>query len=48
MKDSYNDNFLNKCNKSDEESLNKSSKNICIYFVAMLLFASFLSIFIFK
>ena len=47
-KDSYNDKLLNKCNISYEQSLNKSSKNIFIWFVILFLFAIFLSIFIYK
>jgi len=47
-KDSYNDKLLNKCIISYEQSLNKSSKNIFIWFVIFSLFAIFLSIIIFK
>ena len=47
-KDSYNDKLLNKYNFSYEQSLNKSSKCIFIWFVFLSLFGIFLSIIICK
>ena len=43
-KESYNDKLLNKCIISYEQSLNKLSKNIFIWFVIFSLFVIILSI----